>query len=221
MLLILLIFRYVQTCLHVREDLSIMSDQLVKARWFVKQEDKYNNIVFPKRRYVLDEIFGFSLEDLIRLNIRFRPIVACDRLNTVHVQNTFKGLPWGMCERIVGSNYQKFDEWWSLVQDLQLPNRNFTALLMGNNGYHNDYKYKSDTWEYKLYVNSVLVVHVLVVQRRKRQTRIITGTVVVVCFYLHDHCDQCCPCCSHFSPISQCSGTKKSLKNNKRLLRQW
>ena len=47
MLLILLIFRYVQTCLHVREDLSIMSDQLVKARWFVKQEDKYNNIVFP------------------------------------------------------------------------------------------------------------------------------------------------------------------------------
>ena len=163
MSLILLIFRYVQTCLHVREDLSIMSDQLVKARWFVKQEDKYNNVVFPKRRYVLDEIFGFSLEDLIRLNVRTRPVVACDRLNTVHVQKTFQGLPWGMCERIVGRNYKKFDEWWSLVQDLQIPNRNFTALLMGNNGNNerrDDYKYKSDTWEYKLYVNSVLVVHV-------------------------------------------------------------
>jgi hypothetical protein len=77
------VMRYVQTCLHIRTDLSIMSDQLVKARWFVKQENQYQNIIFPKRRYVLDEIFGFSLEELIRLNILKVPVVACDRLKTV------------------------------------------------------------------------------------------------------------------------------------------
>ena len=78
----------------VRPDLQIMSDQLVKARWFVKQEDKYPGIVFPSRKYVLDEIFGFSLENFIALNIRKRPILACDRFTTVHIQNSFKGLPW-------------------------------------------------------------------------------------------------------------------------------
>ena len=106
------VMRYLQTCAGVRPDLHLMNDQLVKAKWFLKQEDKYPGIIFPKRRYILDEIFGFSLEELVASNIRNRPIVACDRFQTVHVQQTFKGIPWGLCERVVGTNFNNFDEWW-------------------------------------------------------------------------------------------------------------
>ena len=106
------VMRYLQTCAGVRPDLHLMNDQLVKAQWFLKQEDKYPGIIFPKRRYILDEIFGFSLEELVASNIRNRPIVACDRFQTVHVQQTFKGMPWGLCERVVGTNFNNFDEWW-------------------------------------------------------------------------------------------------------------
>ena len=48
----------------------------------------------------------------------------------------------GLCERVVGKNYNNFDDWWNSVHHLQVPKRNFTNLLQG---------FKADTWEYKLY----------------------------------------------------------------------
>ena len=172
------VMRYLQTCVGVRPDLHLMSDQLVKARWFVKQEHQYPGILFPPRRYILDEIFGFSLEHLIALNINHRPVLSCDRFAPVHVTNTLKGMPWGLCERIVinekvsnkaaitrnsFNSFTSFDDWWNLVRTLQLPNRNFTKLLnpsksksaVSKSVLSKDetfsYIYSKETWEYKLY----------------------------------------------------------------------
>ena len=57
-------------------DVAIFSDQLVKARVV-----PITRIIVPwccisKRRYITDEIFGFSLEELISLNIKHRPVFA-------------------------------------------------------------------------------------------------------------------------------------------------
>ena len=149
--------RYLQTCEKRRPDLAIFSDQLVKARWFPLQESKYLGVVFPKRRYITDEIFGFSLEELIRLNINRRPVFACDRLVTVHIQNTFKGLPWGLCEKVVHLDRETrggkaFDKWWEGretgwhgAKSLVPANRNFSRALSSGPGY------RPESWEYKIF----------------------------------------------------------------------
>ena len=102
-----------------------MSDQLVKARWFVKQEKHFPNVTFPKRRYN-EYYFGFSLEEFINANSDKRPVLgrcqictpnaqlynlltehifstACSHLVTVHPQNTYTGLFYGMCDIMVSN----------------------------------------------------------------------------------------------------------------------
>ena len=149
--------RYLQTCENRRPDVAMFSDQLVKARWFPLQEDKYPHVVFPKRVYITDQIFGFSLEELIRLNIGHRPVFACDRLVTVHIQHTYTGLPWGLCEKVVRVKTETqggkaFDMWWSGsgtgwqgAKSLLSPRRNFTKELTAPPGF------KPDSWEYKIF----------------------------------------------------------------------
>ena len=149
--------RYLQTCEKRRPDLAIFSDQLVKARWFPLQESKYPGVVFPKRRYIIDEIFGFSLEELIRLNIDHRPVFACDRLVTVHLQNAYKGLPWGLCEKVVRIDRETrggiaFDTWWEGretgwrgAKSLVPATRNFTRALSAGPGF------RPESWEYKIF----------------------------------------------------------------------
>ena len=67
--------RYLHQVENVRPDIDLVSDQLVKARWFIKQEKHFPNVTFPKRRYN-EYYFGFTLEEFINANSVKRPVVG-------------------------------------------------------------------------------------------------------------------------------------------------
>ncbi len=136
------VMRYLHQVENVRPDIDLMSDQLIKARWFVKQEHHYPNVTFPKRRYN-EYYFGFSLEEFINANAIKRPVVACSHLVTVHPQKTYTGLFYGMCDILVPTvKLPKFKPWFKKVKRLLPCNVNYTEKLLN---------YRPDMWEYKLY----------------------------------------------------------------------
>ena len=66
------VMRYLHQVDGVRPDLDLVSDQLVKAKWFHLQEHYFPNVSFPKRRYN-DYYYGFSLEEFITANAITNP----------------------------------------------------------------------------------------------------------------------------------------------------
>eukprot|EP00505_MAST-04D_sp_SCG-Rhode-Island_P000383 Stramenopile-MAST_4_protein_383 len=138
------VMRYLHQVDGVRPDCDLVSDQLVKARWFTLQEQHFPNVSFPTRRYN-DFFYGFSLEELITANAVKRPVVACSHLVTVHPQNTYTGLYYGMCDLLVPkTKFPQFTAWWKAVKNLLPTTQNYTRILADN-------QFGPGTWEYKLY----------------------------------------------------------------------
>ena len=136
------VMRYLHQVDGVRPDLDLVSDQLVKAKWFHLQERHFPNVSFPKRRYN-EYFYGFSLEEFITANAVTRPVAACSHLVTVHPQNTYTGLYYGMCDILVpSSHYPTFKPWWKKAKTLLPTKMNFTKVTQ---------KFGPEAWEYKLY----------------------------------------------------------------------
>ena len=135
------VMRYIQTVEGVRPDLNLLSDQLVKARWFKRQEIHYPSVTFPERRYN-EHFFGFALQELIEANIKKKSIFACNHLVTVHPQNVFVSLPFGLCDQIhMKTSAPQFDMWWNAAMKIMPTGQNYTD---------NTLKFPAHTWEYKL-----------------------------------------------------------------------
>ena len=94
--------RYLQSAMHMRDDVAVVDQEMLSRPWGVAVHRRVlKDVVFPGQRFHPRMAGGFSLKELVAANLHQRPVVVCGGFKAADGSaQAFPSWPRGMCTQL-------------------------------------------------------------------------------------------------------------------------